>query len=68
MNDRYMNGLHPLKREELAQELAHEQPLGFTVYIDGKAWKTFPVRNWASKAARSIAAKGKKAQVFEKWF
>jgi hypothetical protein len=59
--------LHPLKRQELAQELAHEQPIGFTVYIDGKPWKDFDVRAVASKVVRTLTAKGKRAQVIERW-
>ncbi len=67
MNDRYMITLHPLKLQELAQELAHEQPIGFTVYIDGKPWKNFEVRAVANKVVRTLTAKGKRAQVCERW-
>ena len=57
-DDEYVNG----DQDEVRAQRQHmDSP--HDVHIDGRKWKTFDSRNYASNVARKLQAKGKKATV-----
>lgn len=66
---RDISGNDSFKRRELESELGHEENIPHAVAIDGRHWKTFPSVSHATRVAKSLMAKGKKASVYipEAW-